>query len=144
MTTKLKRVSGVTSNPAALLSHSLSPSPEIIISCLLPPTLKLLLLHLFSHSVVSDSATPWTAACQASPSFTISQSFLKFMSTELVMPYTISSSVTLLFLPSISQASGSFTMSQLFPSGDQSIRASASVLVLPVNVQGKFSLELDG
>jgi len=31
-------------------------------------------------------ATPWTVAPQASLSFTISQSLLKFMSTELVMP----------------------------------------------------------
>ena len=31
-------------------------------------------------------ATPWTAACQASPSFTISQSVLKLMSIESVMP----------------------------------------------------------
>ena len=30
--------------------------------------------------------TPWTAACQASLSFTISWSLLKLMSTELVMP----------------------------------------------------------
>ena len=30
--------------------------------------------------------TPWTAACQASLSFTISQSLLKLMSIELVMP----------------------------------------------------------
>ena len=35
---------------------------------------------------MSDSATPWTAACQASVSFTISQSSLKVTSTELVMP----------------------------------------------------------
>ena len=56
----------------------------------------------------------------------------------------ISSSVTLLFLPSIFQASGSFTMSQLFPSGGQSIGASASLSVLSVNSQGKFPLELDG
>ena len=38
------------------------------------------------HSVMSDSATPWTAACQASLSFTISWSLLKVMSIELVMP----------------------------------------------------------
>ena len=31
-------------------------------------------------------ATPWTAACQASLSFTISQSLLKLLSIELVMP----------------------------------------------------------
>ena len=30
--------------------------------------------------------TPWTSACQASLSFTISQSLLKLMSIELVMP----------------------------------------------------------
>ena len=34
----------------------------------------------------SISATPWTAACQASLSFTISQSLLKLMSIESVMP----------------------------------------------------------
>ena len=38
---------------------------------------------LFSHSVVSDS---WTAAHQASLTFTISQSLLKLMSIESVMP----------------------------------------------------------
>ena len=31
----------------------------------------------FSRSVMSDSATPWTAACQAFLSFTISWSLLK-------------------------------------------------------------------
>ena len=40
----------------------------------------------FSHSVVSESATPWTVACQASLSITNSQSLLKFMSIELMMP----------------------------------------------------------
>ena len=41
---------------------------------------------LFARSVMSDSVTPWTAAHQASLSFTISQSSLKLMSIELVMP----------------------------------------------------------
>ena len=40
----------------------------------------------FSHSVVSDSVTPWIAACQASLSITDSQSLHKLMSIELVMP----------------------------------------------------------
>ena len=40
----------------------------------------------FRCSVVSDSAPPWTAACQAFLSFTISQSLLKLVSTESVMP----------------------------------------------------------
>ena len=35
---------------------------------------------------MSDSATPWTAACQASLSITNSWSLLKLMSLELVMP----------------------------------------------------------
>ena len=39
-------------------------------------------LLLSSHSVMSDSATPRTAACWASLSFTISQRSLKLMSTE--------------------------------------------------------------
>ena len=41
---------------------------------------------LFSCSVVSVSAMPWTAAGQASLSFTISQSLLKLMFIESVMP----------------------------------------------------------
>ena len=41
-------------------------------------------VQLLSH--VRLFATPWTAACQASLSFTISWSLLRFMSIELVMP----------------------------------------------------------
>ena len=41
-------------------------------------------VHSLSH--VWLFATPWTAACQASLSITISQSFLKFMPIESVMP----------------------------------------------------------
>ena len=40
----------------------------------------------FSHSVMSDSATQQTAACQASLSITNSQSLLKLLSIEWVMP----------------------------------------------------------
>ena len=40
----------------------------------------------FNCSVVSDSVTPWTAARQASLSITSSQSLLKLMSFESVMP----------------------------------------------------------
>ena len=40
----------------------------------------------FSRSVMSDSVTPWTAACQASLSITNSWSLLKLMSIESVMP----------------------------------------------------------
>ena len=57
---------------------------------------------LFSHSVVSPFANPWTAACQASLSFTISLSLFKFMFIESVMPsnYLILCR-PLLLLPSI-------------------------------------------
>ena len=41
-------------------------------------------------------------------------------------------------------ASGSFPMSQLFASGDQSIRASALASVLPMNIQDWFPLGLTG
>ena len=56
---------------------------------------------------------------------------------------TISSSVALFsFHPQSFPASGFFTMSQFFASGGQSIGASASASVLPVNLQGWFPLEL--
>ena len=47
---------------------------------------KFLQMLLFSCWVLSDSVTPWTAAWQASLSFTISWSFLQLMSIESVMP----------------------------------------------------------
>ena len=40
----------------------------------------------FSRSVVSDSANPWTAACQAFLSITSSRSLPILLSIELVMP----------------------------------------------------------
>ena len=59
-------------------------------------------LLLFSHSVVSDSATPWTAAHQAFLSITISRNLLKLMSIELVMPSNhLILCCTLLLLPPI-------------------------------------------
>ena len=55
----------------------------------------------------SDSATPWTAVGQASPTFTMFQSLLEFMSIELVM-LTISTSRRLLLLPSVFPSIGVF------------------------------------
>ena len=58
---------------------------------------------------------------------------------------TISFSATLFsFCLQSFPASGSFSISQLFTSGVQSIRASASASVLPMNVQGWFPLGLIG
>ena len=57
---------------------------------------------------MSDSVTPWTAAHQASLSFTISQSLLKLTSTELVMPSNhLILCRPLLLLPPINQWVGS-------------------------------------
>ena len=57
---------------------------------------------LFSRWVVSDSATPWTAARQASLSITNSQSLLKLVSIESVMPSNhLILCLPLLLLPSI-------------------------------------------
>ena len=57
---------------------------------------------LFSLSVMSNSATPRTAARQASLSLTISQSLLKLMSIESVMPSShLVLCCPLLLLPSV-------------------------------------------
>ena len=61
------------------------------------------LLLLFSHSVTSNSATPWTVACQASflearLSFTISWSFLKLMSIESMMLFLLCHPLLLQYL----------------------------------------------
>ena len=57
---------------------------------------------LFSCLVVSDSVTPWTAACQASLSITNFWSLLKLMSIQSVMPSNhLILYCLLLLLPSI-------------------------------------------
>ena len=64
----------------------------------------LIVIHLlqFSHSVLSDSATPWTVACQASLSITNSRSLLKIISIQLVMSSNhLLLCCPLLLLPSI-------------------------------------------
>ena len=90
-------------------------------------------------------ATLWTAASQASLSITNSQSLLKLMSIESVM---LSNHLTLCFplllLPSIFPSIRIFSNELLFTSGGQSIGASASASVLPMNIQGWFHLGLTG
>ena len=79
-------------------------------------------------------AAPWTVAHQAPPSSTISWSLLKFI-LSLWCYLTISSSAILFsFCLQSFPASGSSPMNQLFSSGDQSIGASASASVLPMNI----------
>ena len=50
---------------------------------------------------MSNSVTPWIAACQASLSFTVSQSLLRLMSIESVMPSHLILCCPFLLLPSI-------------------------------------------
>ena len=88
---------------------------------------------------------PWTAGHQAFLSFTVSQTFLRFMSIELVM---LSNHLILfwplLFLLSCFPALGPFPMSWLFVSDGQSIGPSALASVLPMDIQGWFPLGLTG
>ena len=89
-----------------------------------------------SLSHVQLFETPWTAAHQASLSFTIAQSLLKLMSIESVMPFNH----LLLCHPFSSNlqsfpAPWSFPVSQFFTSGGQSVGVSPSGSVLPMNIQ---------
>jgi len=93
----------------------------------------------FSCLVTSDSATSWTATRQASLSVTNSQSLLKFMSMDSVMPSNhLILCHPLLLLPSIFPSIRVFIMSQFFTSGGQSTGVSASASVLPMNIQDYF------
>ena len=80
--------------------------------------------------------TLWTAARQASLSFTISQSLFKFMSIELVMlSHHLIFCHPLLLFPSVFPSIRVFfnEPALTFTSGSQSIGASTTVL--PVNIQ---------
>ena len=90
----------------------------------------------FSRSVVSDSATTWFAAYQASLSITNSWSSLKLMSIESSHPLASPSPPA----PNPSQHQ-SFPMSQLFTWGGQSIGVSALASVLAMNTQDWSPLE---
>ena len=91
------------------------------------------LVSQFSCSVVSNSATTWTASCQASLSITNSQSLLKLMSIELVMPSNhLLLCHPLLLLPSIFPSIRGFSNESVLGIGGQSIGVSASASVLPM------------
>ena len=100
-------------------------------------------VQLLSH--VQLFVTPWTAARQAFLSFTISQSLLQLMSIESVMP---SNQLILchpfLLLPSLFPSIRVFSNGEVFISGGQSVGASASASVLPMNSQDWFPLGLTG
>ena len=88
----------------------------------------------FSHSVVSDCdpmnrSTPGLPVHQQLPEFT--QTHVHRVSDATHISFSVNPFSCPHFLP----ASGSFPMSQFFTSGGQSIGASASASVLPVNTQ---------
>ena len=103
--------------------------------------------HQFSSVTQScpTLCTLWTAARQASLSFTFSWSLLKLMSIEWVMPCTISSFVVPLSscLQSF-PASGSFQMSPFFAPSGQSTGVSALASFLPKKSQGLSPSEWTG
>ena len=95
----------------------------------------------FSRSVVSDSATPWTAARQASLFIPSSRSLLKLMSIESVMPSNhLIFCYPFLLLPSIFPSIRVFSMSQFFPSGGQSFSFS---IIPSKEIPGLISFRMD-
>jgi len=79
--------------------------------------------------------TLWTAARQASLSFTVFRGLLKLMSSESVMASNhLILLCPLLLLPSVFPRIGDFPMSQLFASSGQSIGASAKSFKRTVRV----------
>ena len=102
---------------------------------LISHTIPVLVVIVQSPSPVLLFVTPWTAARQASLSFTISQSLLKLMSIELVMPSNhLILCHPLLLLPSIFPSirffSSGLTLCIRWPS------IGVSVSVLPIYIQG--------
>ena len=102
-------------------------------------------LAVLSLVCVWPFVTPWTVASKAFLSIINSQSLLRLMSIELVMPYNhLILLRSILLLPSIfpSIRVFFFPVSQFFASGGQRIGVSASALVLSKNIQDWFPLGL--
>ena len=98
-----------------------------------------------SHLVVSDSLEPQGLQDARLPCPSLSPGVC---SNSYPLSWwchpTISSSVAPFSCLQFFPESGSFPMSQLFTSGGQRTRASASASVLPMNIQGWFPLGLTG
>ena len=100
-------------------------------------------VQLFSHVWLFE--TPCITAHQASLSITNSQSLLKLISIELVMPSNhLILCCPLLLLSSICPSIRVFPMSQIFPSGSQNTGVSISASVLPMNIQDWSPLRWTG
>ena len=97
------------------------------------------------RSAVSNSVTPWTAACQASLSFSISWNLLKLMSIELVMPSNhLVICCPLLLLPSIFPSIRVFFNQSALCIRWPKYWSSASASVLLMNIRDWFPLGLTG
>ena len=99
-----------------------------------------------SPSVVSDSLWPHRLqhASLPCPSLSPRVASNSYPLSQGCHPTISSSVISFSFCPQPLPASGSFPMSQVFTSDGQSIGASASVSVLPVNIQGWFPFGLTG
>ena len=102
---------------------------------------------LFVHSVMSNSLQPHGSqhARLSCPSVSpeLAQTYVHWVSDAIQTSHTPLSPSPPAFNLSQHQA-GSLLMSQLFPLGDQSIGASASASVLPINSQDWFPLGFTG
>ena len=99
----------------------------------------------FSYSVMSDSVTPWTTAHQASLSITNSQSLLKLMSIETVMPSNhFILCCPLLLLLSIFPSTKVFSNESVLCIRWPKIGVSASTSVLLMSIQDWFPLGWTG
>ena len=121
-------------------SRSTWPSLELVNNS----STKVMFVGVQSLSHVWLFVTPWTVACQAPLSSTISWSLLKFMSIESMIQSISSSANPFSFCLQSFPTSRSSPMSQLFALGGQNIGASASTTVFPMNIQGWFPLGLTG
>ena len=98
-----------------------------------------------SVSLVRLFVTPWTVALQASLSFTISWSLLKFMSIESVMSSNhLILCHPLLLLPSVFPSIRVFSNESALCIRWPKDGVSASASALPMNIQGWFPLGLTG
>ena len=106
--------------------------------------------HIFCYSCAVAKTclilcNPMNCSTLASLSIAYSQSLLKFMSFESVMPSNHPILChPLLLLPSIFPSIRTFPVSQFFASGGQSIGVSAAALVLPMDIQDWFPLGWTG
>ena len=91
----------------------------------------------FSHSVMSDSLQPHGLQHSRPPCPSRTPGVYSYSSplSWWCHPTISSSVIPLSSCPQPFPVSGSFQMSQLFPSGGQSIAVSASTSVLPMNTQ---------